>query len=84
MCTKLDTIKTGINIVTVKESNWKPHNTFNDSESIHLITSIVTGILLKPTSKNVNIANIVVNTTHIEVIICDPFTPTFLPKNLIL
>ena len=35
-CTKEDTIKTGRSIDVVKESNWKPQYTINDSESIHL------------------------------------------------
>lgn len=52
----------------------------NHSLSIHLNKFIVTGILLKPTSKKHNIANIVVIITHEDVINCAPLTPTFLPK----
>jgi len=37
--------------------------------------------LLNPTSKKANTANIVVDTTAVHVIICDPDTPDFLPKN---
>jgi hypothetical protein len=36
MCTKEETIRTGISIDTVKESKTNPHDTFNDSESIHV------------------------------------------------
>lgn len=79
-CTNEDTINTGINIETVKESKLKPHKTLSDSESIHLNKCIATGMLLSPTSKKANVANIVVIITDPQVIICDPFTPTFLPK----
>ena len=65
---------------TVNESKLKLHNTSSDSESIHLKSSIETGILFKPTSKKANIAIIVVVTTDVHVIRCDPFTPIFLPK----
>ena len=81
MCTNEDTIKTGINIDTVKESNTNPQYTFNDSESIHLNILINTGMLLSPTSKNDTIASIVVVITDVHVIIWEPVTPTFLPKN---
>ena len=81
MCTKELTIKTGINILTVKLSKWKPHKTLSDSLSIHLNRFIDTGILLKPTSKNDTIANIVVITRHKHVINWAPLIPTFLPKN---
>lgn len=80
MCTKLDTINTGINIDTVNESNLKFHNTYSDSTSNHLAIFIVTGILLKPTSKKAIIAKIVVVITEPHVIICDPVIPIFLPK----
>jgi hypothetical protein len=80
MCTKEETISTGISIETVSESKWNPHDTFNDSESIHLNTSMDTGILFNPTSKKANTANSVVNTTAVHVIIWDPETPIFLPK----
>lgn len=80
MCTKLDTINTGINIDTVNESNLKFHNTYSDSTSTHLAIFIVTGILLKPTSKKAIIAKSVVVITEPHVIICDPVIPTFLPK----
>lgn len=79
--TSEETIKTGISMETVKESNAKPHETFNDSLSIHLNNLIYTGILLIATSKKLKIASIVVDITHAHVIICDPLTPTFLPKN---
>jgi hypothetical protein len=80
MCTKEDTINTGINIDTVKESKLNPHSIFKDSESSHLNNCIFTGVLYIPTSTNVNIAKRVVITTHVQVIICEPVTPTFLPK----
>ena len=80
MCTNEETIKTGINIDTVRESNTKPQDTFNASESIHLNNLMYTGILLIPTSKKVNIARVVVITTDAHAIKCDPFTPIFLPK----
>lgn len=80
MCTKLDTINTGINIDTVNESNLKFHKTYSDSTSTHLATFIVTGILLKPTSKKAKIAKNVVVITDAHVIKCAPLTPTFLPK----
>jgi hypothetical protein len=60
MCTKLDTINTGINIETVKESKLKLQNIFKDSESIHLNNLISTGIEFNPTSIKINIAIIVV------------------------
>src|ERR1700722_3853128 len=80
MCTKELTIKTGINIDTVKLSKWKPHRTFSDSLSIHLKRLIDTGILFKPTSKKATVANKVVTITLVHVINCAPLTPTFLPK----
>jgi hypothetical protein len=39
-----------------------------------------TGIFDNPTSIKANIDNIVVNTTDIHVIKCEPVTPIFLPK----
>src|SRR6202051_186549 len=80
MCTKELTIKTGINIDTVKLSKLKLHDTFSDSLSIHLKRFIDVGILFIPTSKKAIIANKVVTTTHVHVINCAPLTPTFLPK----
>jgi hypothetical protein len=44
MCTKDDTISTGINIDTVKASKLNAHLTFKDSASIHLNKSILVGI----------------------------------------
>ena len=79
--TNEDTINTGINIETVKESKLNPHNTWRDSESIHVNSSIKTGVLLSPTSKKVIIESIVVIITQEVVINSDPVTPTFLPKN---
>ena len=79
-CTNEETINTGINIDTVNESKWNPHDTFSDSESIHLKTSIDTGVLFNPTSKKATIAKTVVIITAVHVIICDPVTPIFLPK----
>jgi hypothetical protein len=73
-------IKTGISIETVNESKWNPQDTFNDSESIHLNTSMDTGILFNPTSQKAKPASIVVVTTAVHVIICAPDTPIFLPK----
>jgi hypothetical protein len=81
MWTKEDTIKTGISIETVNESYKNPHNTFNDSESIHLNTSMYTGILFNPTSKKEITANTVVSTTAVHVINWAPEIPDFLPKN---
>ena len=80
-CTNEETISTGINIETVNESKLKAQSTFNDSESIHLNSLIVTGIPFNPTSKNAIIANKVVVITEQHVIMCDPVTPIFLPKN---
>jgi hypothetical protein len=81
MCTRELTIKTGISILTVKLSKWKPHKTLRDSLSIHLKRFIDTGILFKPTSKKATIAKNVVVITQIHVINWAPLTPTFLPKN---
>ena len=81
MCTKEETIKTGINILTVKLSKWKLHKILSDSLSIHLNRFIETVILLKPTSKKAIIANNVVIIIERHVINCAPLTPTFLPKN---
>src|SRR3954447_10080865 len=81
MCTKELTIRTGINIDTVKLSKWKPHSTLSDSLSIHLKRFIETGMLFKPTSKKATIANKVVTITLVHVINWAPLTPTFLPKN---
>ena len=79
-CTNDETMRTGINIDTVKESKLKLHKTFKDSESIHLKSFMETGMLFKPTSKKANTAIIVVVITDIHVIKCDPLTPIFLPK----
>ena len=81
MCTKDETISTGISIETVRESKWKPHNTLSDSESIHLNNCKDTGILFKPTSKKATRDSKVVIIMELIVIICDPEIPTFLPKN---
>ena len=80
ICTKEETISTGISIDTVKESKLNAQAIFNDSESTHLNKYIVTGILFNPTSAKVKIANIVVVITQPHVINCDPLTPIFLPK----
>ena len=80
MCTREETIRTGINIDTVKESKLKPHNILRDSESIHLNRLTCTDRLLIPTSKKLSIESIVVTITQLHVIKWDPFTPTFLPK----
>ncbi len=80
MWTKELIINTGINIATVKLSNWKPQRMLYHSLSIHLNKFIVTGILLKPTSKKANIAKPVVIITLKQVINCAPLTPAFLPK----
>jgi len=73
-------IKTGINIETVKESKLNAQDTFKYSASIHRNKCIFTGFLFKPTSIKAKTAKIVVVITHVHVIICDPLTPTFLPK----
>ena len=80
ICTKEDTISTGINIETVKESKLNDQPTFKVSISTHLNKCMVTGILFRPTSKNATTAHNVVNTTHVHVTICEPVTPIFLPK----
>jgi hypothetical protein len=66
---------------TVKESKLKPQDILSDSESIHLNTSMDTGVLFKPTSKKANIANNVVIKIEQHVINCAPLIPTLLPKN---
>jgi len=80
ICTRLETIKTGINIDIVKESKLKLHSIFIDSTSIHLNNLNSTGILLNPTSKNITIANNVVNTIKLHEKIWVPVTPIFLPS----
>ena len=81
ICTKDDIINTGINIETVKESKLKAQDTFKYSASIHLNKCTFTGLLFKPASIKAKMAKIVVVITQVHVIICDPLTPTFLPKN---
>ena len=81
MCTKLDTINTGINIDTVKVSKLKLQKTLSASESIHLKSFIDTGMLFKPTSIKATIANNIDIIIKLHVIICAPLIPTFLPKN---
>jgi len=81
MWTKLDTINTGINIDTVKESKLKLQNIIKDSESIHLNNLISTGIEFKPTSIKINIDKSVVREIDMQVIQWVPCTPIFLPKN---
>src|ERR1700712_3727160 len=81
ICTTEETINTGINIDTVNESKLNPHITNKDSESIHLNNFIDKGTLFNPTSIKANIDNIVVNIMQLQVIICAPLTPIFLPKN---
>lgn len=66
---------------TVNESKLKPHIIFKDSESIQRNNLIETGIPLNPTSKKAIIAKNVVIIIKVEVIRCDPVTPSFLPKN---
>lgn len=66
---------------TVNESKVKPHRTFKDSESIHLNNSTYTDMLFTPTSMKANIAAIVVSKTEVQVTICEPVTPIFLPRN---
>jgi len=73
-------INTGINIETVRESKLKAQDTFKYSASIHRNKCIFTGLLFRPPSIKANMAKIVVVITHVHVIICDPLTPTFLPK----
>jgi hypothetical protein len=69
ICTKDETINTGINIETVSESKWKLHNTLRNSESIHLNNCKETVMLFNPTSKNTIIDNSVVITIELHVII---------------
>ena len=66
---------------TVKESKLKLQDIFSDSESIHLKLYMYTGILFIPTSINARTENIIVNIKDVQAIRCDPFIPTFLPKN---
>jgi hypothetical protein len=80
-CTKELTIRTGINMDTVRLSKLKPHKALSDSLSIHLKRFIDVGILFKPTSKKAMIASKVVIITDVHVINCAPLTPIFLPKN---
>ena len=80
MCTKEETIKTGINIETVRESKLKLHNTLSDSESTHLKRCKETGVLFSPTSMKDNIESKVVIINAVHVICWDPVTPIFLPK----
>ena len=63
--TKELTIKTGINIDTVKLSKWKPHKTLRDSLSIHLKRWMDTGILFKPTSKKITSASLEMTITSV-------------------
>jgi hypothetical protein len=65
MCTKLETINTGINIDTVKESKLKLQEIAKDSLSIHLNNETSTGIEFNPTSKKISIDKNVV--MHIEI-----------------
>jgi hypothetical protein len=81
MWTKHDIIRTGNNILDVKESKLKAQNILRYSESIQLNNLTLTGILFIPTSKNTTILNIVVIAIQLQVISCAPVTPTFLPKN---
>jgi len=73
-------INTGINIETVRESKLNAQDTFKYSASIQRNKCIFTGLLFRPPSIKANMAKIVVVITHVHVIICDPLTPTFLPK----
>jgi len=68
MCTSEETINTGINIDTVKESKLKLHSTLSDSESTHLKSCKDTEILFKPTSINANVESKVVIITDAHVI----------------
>jgi hypothetical protein len=81
MCTKLETINTGINIDTVKESKLKLQDIAKDSLSIHLNNEISTGIEFKPTSKKISIDNNVVIHIEIQLRMWVPRTPNFLPSN---
>jgi hypothetical protein len=81
ICTNEETIKTGSNIETVRESKLNPHDIQNDSESIHLNNIIDVGKLFIPTSKNINTANRVLNIIEPHVIYWAPVTPIYLPKN---
>lgn len=47
------------------------------SESVHLNSSIDTGILFNPTSKKATTAKTVVIITAVHVIICDPETSSY-------
>ena len=76
-----ETIRTGINMDTVKASKLNPHITWRFSESIQVNNSNVTGMLFKATSKKTMIDKKVVNITELHVINWAPLTPIFLPKN---
>ena len=80
ICTKELIINTGINIDTVKLSNWKIQRILNSSVTIHLNKLIKTGMLLKPISIKAIIDNITVIIMFKDVNICAPVTPAFLPK----
>ena len=67
-------------MLTVRLSKLNPQFILNHSESIHLNNSIVTGMLVSPTSKKAITAKIVVIITLKVVINCAPRTPIFLPK----
>lgn len=79
--TKEETISTGINMETVRESKLKLHNTLRDSESIHLNSFMDTGALFIPTSKKDKMESMAVITTSEQVTKWDPVIPIFLPKN---
>ena len=81
MCTKELIIKTGINIETVKLSNWKLHTILIVSVTSHSNKIIEIGLLFNPTSKKANIDNIVVIIILKVLIIRDPYIPDILPKN---
>ena len=64
----------------VNESKLKPHNTLSHSVSIHLIANIDTNVSFSDISLNITTAIKVIVNIKDEVINCDPFTPTFLPR----
>lgn len=81
MCTKLDTVVTTINMITVILSNIKPNGTTNTPASIQSNSGTYIVFPLTPTSYNANQDITLVNTTKLEVIIPAPFPPISLPNS---
>ena len=76
-----DTEVTVINIITVNESNKKPQDACNSSESIHVNKSIYTVFPEIPTSIKAYHEKIQVIPSKVVVRSCEPFVPIYRPKN---